>query len=154
MVSLSEPLSLYSIPALWLITYYPSFKKSFIMNKRGAWNNVVPRSNIARIAEKKSINPELASRLVLMDGAHQNGLENMYFFSAAVLAGNYAGLSNEQLNTAAGLFVLCRLAYNYAYLNQRSVVSAGIRSTIWLVSLVSPFYILFQAVSLLRQKAA
>ncbi|KAF8155903.1 hypothetical protein B0H34DRAFT_513464 [Crassisporium funariophilum] len=155
MISIQSPLSLYAIPAMWVVSYYPVFAKSFIMRKAGAWNNVAPRGNIGRLPEKKNISPELAARLTRMEGAHLNGVENIAFFGLAVLVGNYAGLDDVTLNTASGLYLLARMVYNYIYINQTTVRTSQFRSLTWAASLGFPFYLFIKsAQQVAAQKSA
>ncbi|KIM46801.1 hypothetical protein M413DRAFT_440373 [Hebeloma cylindrosporum] len=153
MASLSSPLSLYSIPVMWAISHYPSFAKAAILIKAGEHNNLIPRSNIPNLPNKKRISPEVAARLQRMDGAHLNGVENLPFFGLAVLAGNYAGIDNATLNIVSGLYLLWRLVFNYLYLNQTTKTQAALRSLTWLTSLGFPMYLLFKSAYLLHKKS-
>ncbi|KAF8155926.1 hypothetical protein B0H34DRAFT_676025 [Crassisporium funariophilum] len=157
MLSIHSPLSLYAIPAMWVVSYYPVFAQSFIMNKAGVWNNVAPRGNIRLLPEKKMISPELAARLTRMEGAHLNGVENLAFFGLAVLVGNYAGLDDVTLNTACGLYLLTRMIFNYLYINQTTLRTSQLspdlfppyltfnRSVTWFASLGFPFYLFIKS---------
>jgi len=154
MVSLSSPLSIYAIPAMWIVSYYPAFLKGSIMRKAGSFTNIQPRSNVARLSERKDVSPDLVASLARMEGAHLNGLENLPFFGLAVLAGNYAGVDNYTLNKVSGLYILTRLLYNYIYINQTTERESGIRSLIWMTSLVFPTYLFFEAARLLNGKSS
>ncbi|KAF8814705.1 hypothetical protein BYT27DRAFT_7205671 [Phlegmacium glaucopus] len=153
-LSLSSPLSIYAIPAMWVVSYYPGFKKGFTMRKAGSFNNIQPRSNVARLSEKKDVPPELVDRLARMEGAHLNGLENLPFFGLAVLAGNYAGIDNYTLNKVSGLYILTRILYNYIYINQTTQRWGGLRSIVWIISLGFPSYLFFKAAQLLSEKGS
>ncbi|PPQ87342.1 hypothetical protein CVT25_002092 [Psilocybe cyanescens] len=126
MISLSTPLSLYAIPLMWIITYYPAFAKSALITKAAGYNNVQPRDNATRL-EKKGVPPEVLARLQRIEGAHINGLESLPFFGLAVLAGNYSGMDIASLNIASGLYLFWRILYNYIYFNQSSQKTAGLR---------------------------
>ncbi|KDR80167.1 hypothetical protein GALMADRAFT_242432 [Galerina marginata CBS 339.88] len=153
MVSLSSPLSLYAIPAMWVISYYPArVRSSLIKQAAGNYDNVRPRGNVAKILDQKNVSPDLAARIQRVEGAHINGLENLPFFGLAVLAGNLAGLDNVTLNVASGLFLALRVAYNYIYFNQSSRRSAGLRTLTWLASVAVPFYLFVKSASLVNQK--
>ncbi|PPQ72874.1 hypothetical protein CVT24_001548 [Panaeolus cyanescens] len=166
MVSLTDNLSLYSIIGMWVISYYPTFAKSAMLTKARAFNNVVPRSNISRLADKKHVPQDVAARAARAEGAHllglaltlsiippdQNGVEAMPFFGLAVLAGNYAGIDNYTMNVTCGFYLLSRMLFNYIYLNQTTRTMGNIRSLVWLLSLGAPFYLLGKSASLLASK--
>jgi len=154
MLSLSSPLSIYAIPAMWVVSYYPTFLKRSIMSKAGVFNDVQPRSNVARLSEKKNVSPDLVALLERMEGAHLNGLENLPFFGLAVLAGNYAGVDNYTLNMVSGLYILTRIVYTYIYINQKTEQDSSARSMVWMTSLVFPIYLFFRAVQLLDGKSS
>ncbi|KAH9478501.1 hypothetical protein JR316_0008956 [Psilocybe cubensis] len=153
MVSLSTPLSLYAIPLMWIITYYPAYAKSALIKRVAGFNNVQPRGNPARL-EKKGVPPEILARLQRIEGAHNNGLESLPFFGLAVLAGNYAGMDTASLNVASGLYLVWRVIYNYIYFNQSSQKTAGLRTITWASSMLFPFYIYIKSASLVIAKAA
>ncbi|CAA7267303.1 unnamed protein product [Cyclocybe aegerita] len=151
MPSLDSPLSLYSIPVMWLISYYPSFLKNYMLVGQRAFTNLQPRTNIARM-QVKNVPADLAARIARMEGAHINGLENLPFFGLAVLAGNYAGVDDKALNIASGLYLVWRIVFNYLYFNQTTPGAAGLRSMTWLTSLAFPFYLFIKSAQLLSQK--
>ncbi|CAA7267304.1 unnamed protein product [Cyclocybe aegerita] len=74
MLSLSDPLSLYAIPAMWFISYYPVFARSYLIRTTTGFNNVAPRSNVAGLEKNKSVSPAFAARIARMQGAHEVGL--------------------------------------------------------------------------------
>ncbi|KAF4618519.1 hypothetical protein D9613_009990 [Agrocybe pediades] len=145
----STPLSLYAIPAMWVISYYPAVARTSAIKKAGQFNNVQPRASYASAAGKKEFPPAVAARIQRLEGAHNNGLENLPFFGLAILAGNLARMDTATLNIASGLYLVSRLAYNYFYVNQHDQKTAGLRSLTWGISLTFPFYILFKSASLL-----
>ena len=62
-------------------------------------------------------------------GAHQNGLEALPFFAAAVLLAEFRGVPQAVVDGLAAAFVVARLAYVAAYLANRDLT----RSVIWTV---------------------
>ncbi|KAF9528588.1 hypothetical protein CPB83DRAFT_894112 [Crepidotus variabilis] len=154
MVLLSTNYSLYSIPAMIGLAYYPSFAKNFTMTNRGAFDNMYPRKNIPKLEAKPNakIPHELALKLTRMEAAHYNGMECLPLFGLSVLAANYAGVAAEKLNIAAGLFILCRTLYNYVYINQTKASTSVLRSAVWMLSMTFPAYLCFQAAQLASLK--
>lgn len=59
--------------------------------------------------------------------AHVNSLEVFPFYAAAVLVALQAGMGGPLLNVLAGLWLVVRAAYIYAYLADK----AKVRSMIW-----------------------
>jgi uncharacterized MAPEG superfamily protein len=60
-------------------------------------------------------------------GAHQNGMEALPFFAAAVLLAEFRGAPRGPVDGLALAFILARLAYLAAYLGDRPLI----RSVIW-----------------------
>ena len=60
-------------------------------------------------------------------GAHQNGLEALPFFAAAVLLAEFRPAPQGLIDSLAAGFVVARIAYLAAYLGNRALL----RSTIW-----------------------
>ncbi|KAF8152827.1 hypothetical protein K438DRAFT_1987693 [Mycena galopus ATCC 62051] len=83
---LSNPLSLYSIPAVWLTAFFPVILKTAAITKLKGFNNVQPRGNTGRVSSDSKIPPEAAQRIERMEGAHFNGNENFPLWAAAVTA--------------------------------------------------------------------
>ncbi|KAF9568635.1 hypothetical protein CPC08DRAFT_616156, partial [Agrocybe pediades] len=143
------PLSLYAIPAMWVISYYPAVAR---VRPNLFLQFVQPRASYASAAGKKEFPPAVAARIQRLEGAHNNGLENLPFFGLAILAGNLARMDTATLNIASGLYLVSRLAYNYFYVNQHDQKTAGLRcvkGSIRFCCIAFPFYILFKSASLL-----
>ncbi|KAF9528587.1 hypothetical protein CPB83DRAFT_303282 [Crepidotus variabilis] len=147
MGSLSTNYSLYSIPAMVLVSYYPTAVKGAIMTNLGIYNNVVPRGNLPKLQAKPNpkVSPELAAKLARCEGAHYNGLENLPFFGLSILASNYVGLKPEVLNVAAGLYIALRVLYNYIYINNTKVSTSFVRTLVWNIGIAIPFYLSIKA---------
>lgn len=60
-------------------------------------------------------------------GAHQNGLEALPFFVAAVLLAEFRSAPQGLVDALAAGFVFARIAYLAAYLGNRALL----RSTVW-----------------------
>ncbi|KAJ6478628.1 hypothetical protein C8R47DRAFT_639837 [Mycena vitilis] len=148
-ISLSTPLSLYSIPAVWLTAFLPVTLKTILMQQTTAkgYNNLEPRQCTSRIATgiDKGVPPAIAARILRMEGAHLNGYENLPIWIAAVLAGNMAHLDNYTLNVASLLYIGGRIAYNYVYFNQVTEFQSWVRTGIFFGTLSLPMYLLFKA---------
>ncbi|KAJ7088374.1 hypothetical protein B0H15DRAFT_289361 [Mycena belliarum] len=145
MTSLSSPLSLYSIPAVWATAFIPVMLKSAAINKLKGYNNVQPRGNTSRVATDKAIPAAASARIERMEGAHMNGNENFPIWVAAVLAGNFAGLDNRTLNSVSIAYVCGRTLYDYIYINQTTRLQSLARSLVFFGTLSLPLYLLFAA---------
>ncbi|EIN08264.1 hypothetical protein PUNSTDRAFT_143904 [Punctularia strigosozonata HHB-11173 SS5] len=137
-------LSLYSIPAAYFAALYPHILKNILIQKTIGLNNVHPRSQLKRLEEK---NPTVFARADRMYSAHVNGNEIFPLWAAAVLAGNYAGLSPETLNTFALAFIGSRVLYNTIYISDslNRIAGGRLRSLVWMISVVTPLTLLFKA---------
>ncbi|KAJ7452121.1 hypothetical protein B0H11DRAFT_2246077 [Mycena galericulata] len=122
-ITLSTPLSLYSIPAVWLTAFLPTI----LIEQVKGYNNLAPRQSTGRVAADKNLPSEVAARILRMDGAHLNGYENFPIWIAAVLAGNMAGLDNYTLNVVSLMYIGGRITYNYIYFNQATEFQSWVR---------------------------
>lgn len=69
----------------------------------------------------------LQGRQQRLEWAHRNHFEAFPFFAAAVLVSHLAGAPGAVANTLAGVFVVLRVAYTWAY----AVGRPGLRSVLW-----------------------
>ncbi|KAJ7146108.1 hypothetical protein C8R44DRAFT_863915 [Mycena epipterygia] len=143
-VTLSTPLSLYSIPAVWLTAFLPVTLKTMLIEKVKGYNNLEPRPTTSKIAADKGIPPAVAARILRMEGAHLNGYENFPIWIAAVLAGNMAGLDNYTLNVASLLYIGGRTVYNIIYFNQSTDFQSYLRTGVYFTTLL-PMYLIFKS---------
>ncbi|KAJ6578871.1 hypothetical protein DFH09DRAFT_1276290 [Mycena vulgaris] len=144
-VTLSTPLSLYSIPAVWLTAFLPVTLKTMLIEKVKGYNNLEPRPTTSRLVTDKSVPPAVAARILRMEGAHLNGYENFPIWIAAVLAGNMAGLDNRTLNIVSLFYVAGRITYNYIYFNQATEFQSWVRTGVYFSTLSLPMYLIFSA---------
>ncbi|KAJ7153547.1 hypothetical protein C8R43DRAFT_1002468 [Mycena crocata] len=144
-VTLSTPLSLYSIPAVWLTAFLPVTMKTMLIQKVKGYNNLEPRATTSRIGTDKGLPPAIAARILRMEGAHLNGYENFPIWVAAVLAGNIAGLDSYTLNVVSLFYIAGRITYNYIYFNQATEFQSWVRSGVYFSTLSLPMYIIFKS---------
>ncbi|KAJ7607413.1 hypothetical protein FB45DRAFT_1067959 [Roridomyces roridus] len=149
-LTLSTPLSLYFIPAVWLTAFLPVTFKTILIHQVKGLNNVAPRTSTAAVTADKNIPPEVAARIMRMEGAHLNGNENFPIWIAAVLAGNIAGLDNRTMNVTSLIYIGGRILYNYIYFNQVTEVESSLRSAVYFSALSCPMYLLFQAAAKMK----
>ncbi|KAJ7111235.1 hypothetical protein C8R44DRAFT_799175 [Mycena epipterygia] len=149
---LSNALSFYSIPAVWLTAFIPVTMKSITIHKVKGFNNVQPRGNTSLVSADKAVSPALARRIERMEGAHLNGNESFPIWVAAVLAGNIAGLDNYTMNVVSICYVFGRMLYNYIYITQETRLQSVFRTLTWVGSLMLPMYLLFSAAGKLARQ--
>jgi len=149
-----SPLSLYSIPVVWFTSFYPMNMKFALIDKYMGYNNVQPRANTKKIFESETIPKGVAARAERLEGAHLNGNEILPMWIGAVLAGNFAGVPNETLNTASAVFIALRVTYNYIYTNTTTAPASWFRTAVWFSSMGVPIYLLVKAGNLVRSKGA
>ena len=73
--------------------------------------------------------------MIRINGAKQNGFENIGFFAAAVVAGNVAGLPAKTLNGLTAGYLLSRVLYTLIYINNTNPKFSDLRSIMWLVGI-------------------
>ncbi|KAF8192640.1 hypothetical protein K438DRAFT_853076 [Mycena galopus ATCC 62051] len=142
---LSSPLSMYSIPAVWLTAFLPATMKIILIQKTRGYPNLAPRQATSQVTTDKGIPPAVAARILRMEGAHLNGYENFPIWIAAVLAGNIARLDNYTLNVVSLLYIGGRITYNYIYFNQATEFQSWLRTGVYFGTLSLPMYVLFKA---------
>ncbi|KAJ6602318.1 hypothetical protein B0H10DRAFT_2195961 [Mycena sp. CBHHK59/15] len=150
--ALENPLSLYSIPAVWLTAFVPVMLKSAAIAKVKGYNNVQPRGNTKRISSDKEISPAISGRIERMEGAHLNGNENFPIWVAAILASNFAGVDNYTLNVVSISYFAGRVLYNYVYITQTNRRQSALRSLVYFSTLSLPMYLLFKAAGKVASK--
>ncbi|KAH7928568.1 hypothetical protein BV22DRAFT_1030507 [Leucogyrophana mollusca] len=142
-------LSLFSIPAVWFVSFFPASLKTVVIGYTIGFDNVDPRSNVQRIADSKT-SPEVIATVKRMEAAHQNGIETLPLWIAAVLAGNFAGLDKRTLNVAAVAFVSLRVLYTYTYITQKTLTRSILRSTLYFAGISIPLQLLVKAANKVR----
>ncbi|TPX63861.1 hypothetical protein SpCBS45565_g06303 [Spizellomyces sp. 'palustris'] len=136
--------SLYGLPVAIVLAYVPHVVKGAIITKSlGRYNNVNPRSQLDKVQERMTkASYAMAKRA---EAAHINGLEIFPMFAGAVLAGNFAGLPNNTLNKYSAAFLIARFFYNFVYIKNSNSIVAGLRSLIWMTSVVCCFGLYLEA---------
>ncbi|KZT24838.1 hypothetical protein NEOLEDRAFT_1178919 [Neolentinus lepideus HHB14362 ss-1] len=150
-ITLSTPLAIYSIPVVWLTTFYPMKMKVRLMDQTIGYNKVQPRANTQKIGKDAGTSPEVANRVARMEGAHLNGNEILPLWIGAVALGNHARLSNKAVNIASIAFITLRVLYNYVYINGTTTNQAHLRTLIWLSSVAVPMTLIIQSANTVRQ---
>ncbi|KAF5356888.1 hypothetical protein D9756_006732 [Leucocoprinus leucothites] len=143
-VTLSSPLSLYSIPVVYFTAMYPHlWKVNTIMSITG-FNNVYPRANVTEFAQDKRVPPKLAGKIKRMEGAHCNGLEQFPVWTAAILVANLAGLDNAYLNKMSLGFIAMRILFNQIYIAHESNAVGWVRTAVFFGALSFPTTLLLK----------
>ncbi len=119
---------------LCIVAFLPLLAKvplAIAMNKAGGYDNAHPR------AQQASLTGFGARALA----AHQNAFEALLFFATGALTAIATGNISDNVEWAAMIFVVCRIAYNVLYLLNLHLL----RSLSWGLGGVCSFYILIQA---------
>ncbi|KAG9236108.1 hypothetical protein BJ875DRAFT_457433 [Amylocarpus encephaloides] len=129
-------LSLFAIPAYWVLTMAPHSYAVAIMSKanNGKWDNSNPRSSTWDNKLRTATPAEAYGRYERAEAAHKNGFENLPLFVGAILAGNLAGLSSVDLNRFTGAYLAMRALYTLVYVNVTRNSTSFFRTAIWLAS--------------------
>ncbi|EIW78193.1 hypothetical protein CONPUDRAFT_138585 [Coniophora puteana RWD-64-598 SS2] len=141
----NERLSLYSIPAMYVLSLVPAVLKNRLVGSQAGWDNVNPRQNLERAVTKNKISAEVAARVRRMEGAHANANEALPLWFAAVLAANYAGVDARTANVASIVFLTLRALHTYTYITQTTRVRSLFRSLAWFGSVGIAIRLLIQA---------
>lgn len=129
-------ISLFAVPAYWVLTMLPHQYAIVIITKanNGRWENSNPRSSNWDATLRKSIPAEIYGRYERAEAAHKNGFENLPIFVGAILAGNIAHLSTPLLNAFVIVYMILRILYTGVYISVTQNRTSFLRTAIWLVS--------------------
>ncbi|RXW22099.1 hypothetical protein EST38_g3764 [Candolleomyces aberdarensis] len=141
-------LSLYSIPAAWLLAYIPQVIKVNLLKQVGGYNNLEPRQNIAKLGSKPGVEDKLKAKIARVEGTHNNGLESFPLFAISVLVANHAGLAQSSINKTAALYLASRVLYSYIYIQQSRQWHSSTRTLVWLVGVGSSISLLIRGANL------
>ncbi|KZP26919.1 hypothetical protein FIBSPDRAFT_854269 [Athelia psychrophila] len=142
---ISSPLSLYSIPVVWLTAFIPAAFRNVTIGVNAGYNNVAPRGNAARLAASAKVSKDIAAKVARMDGAHHNGIEQLPIWFAAVIVANYVGLEHETINKASLYYIAVRTLFNIVYIKQTTRAHSAVRSLLFFAGLAAPMYLLISA---------
>ncbi|WWD17031.1 hypothetical protein CI109_101468 [Kwoniella shandongensis] len=148
-LNLANNLSFYSIPVAWVLALAPHAYAMSLYNAEKAngtpdWDICMPRKNISHVKESK-MSPAAQDMYLRAESAQENGFANIPLYAAAILAGNFARLSPSTLNTAAGIYLLSRVAYNLVYINNTSVFWGNVRTGVFLTGIFTCFTLFVKA---------
>jgi uncharacterized MAPEG superfamily protein len=104
---------LYTVPAAWVLALAPHIYATALGGKK--FDNTCPRTYTSSLKEDQTLDKKTKDRIVRAEGAQQNAFENIGLFAAAVLAGNFAGLGNRELNFWTGGYLFSRVIYTALY---------------------------------------
>ncbi|ODN72831.1 hypothetical protein L202_08264 [Cryptococcus amylolentus CBS 6039] len=139
--------SLYALPVGYILAMAPFwFAVVNIRTKVGweAFDTANPRQSYKKLDAAK-IEPRLYGRITRALAASDNTFTNIGYFAASVVAGNLAHLSARTLNTCAAVWIVSRIAYNYAYIVTEQTKFGRIRSFIFTVSVGACFTLIVKA---------
>lgn len=103
------------------------------MNKQGGYDNYHPRQQQS----------QLTGFGARAKAGHENAFEAVIIFAPCVLAVIAVGAVDMMAEYTAITFVVARAAYHIAYLANK----ASLRSTFWVVGLVSSLTLMFMAIN-------
>ena len=117
-LSSTTNLSLYAIPAAWVLSIAPHFYAASLFEglPSSSWDNTNPRGQLSKLANLEKPTP-LEKKIVRAEAAQQNGFENVGLFAAAVGAANFAKVDVQWLNALAVGYLASRVVYNLLYIN-------------------------------------
>ena len=144
---MSANYSFFAIAAFYVLGLAPHFYASTqaVFARNGKWNNHNPRGQASLEDIKKTVPKGTWQSIERSKAAHQNSLENLSLFAAAVICGNVAKIDPDTLNMACGAFLGLRVAYLVAYIGITDNSLSFARTGIWMSSVAVCLYILISA---------
>ena len=79
-------------------------------------NTLQPRDFTSEVVNDQALDSKTKGRIVRAEAAQANGFENLGFFSAAVVAATFAGLSPWTVNSLSLGYLVSRFVYNHIYI--------------------------------------
>ena len=109
--------SLYTLPVFWILCLLPRFYAAYTYTTSTSkpLDMLLPRALAARASADPALQHATRDRIVRAEAAQANGLENVGYFAAAVVAGNMAGLSKTVVNCLSVGYLLSRGLYSWLY---------------------------------------
>jgi uncharacterized MAPEG superfamily protein len=110
-------ISLYTLPASWILCLLPRFYAAYLYTTSTSKpiDLLLPRALAARASVDPALQHATRDRIVRAEAAQANGLENVGYFAAAVVAGNVAGLSKGLINCLSVGYLISRGLYSWLY---------------------------------------
>nr|XP_018263024.1 uncharacterized protein I303_04514 [Kwoniella dejecticola CBS 10117]OBR85182.1 hypothetical protein I303_04514 [Kwoniella dejecticola CBS 10117] len=106
-----------------------------LQNPKDSWANI----------DSKPIPLELKGRVKRAIAAENNTHTNLPLFAAALVAANAAHVDASSLHFYAGLWVISRIAYTFAYILIEDRKKSAIRSALFGVGVLAVFGLVFSA---------
>ena len=121
---------------MWITAQLPhAFAVATIKRaNNGRYDNANAKGNAFVSSLQKTVPAETLAKFERCESAHRNGLENLPFFAAAVLATKIAGVDPTFVNVSAWSYIALRVLYNYCYITIKSHRKSLLRSAVWGVS--------------------
>lgn len=125
--------SLYTLPVAWLLCLAPRIyaAATYYSSTSNSPNFLHPRSLAQKAISDRTLDTRSKNRIVRAEAAQANGLENVGYFAAAVVAGNFAGLEKGVLNGLALGYLGSRLVFNWVYVINETSLWAGVRTAVF-----------------------
>ncbi|KAK8864648.1 hypothetical protein IAR55_001898 [Kwoniella newhampshirensis] len=148
-LNLANNLSFYSIPVAWALALAPHAYAMTLYNAEKSatapeWDICMPRKNISNVKDAK-MSPASQDKYLRAESAQENGFANIPLYAAAIIAGNLARLSPSTLNTAAGVYLASRVAYNVIYTTNTSKFMGNVRTATFLTGVFTCFTLFVKA---------
>jgi len=123
-------LSLYTIPAAWVLAMVPHFYAISLAGKK--FDDKHPRGFTASLKDDQTLDSVTKQTIVRAEGAQSNGFENLGLYAAAIVAGNMSLLPTTTLNYLSVGYLMSRVVYNLIYINGSSDGLAKARTGVYL----------------------
>ena len=164
---MAQNVSIFALPIYWLVVMATRMYTPFHIKRNtspsasttnGSTNNPTsdpeahplasnanPHSSHLISSLQKSLSPSAYYRWERIQHAHRNGMENMAFFYAAVILGNFARLNALELNLCSWLFVGARIVYVFVYIGVETEKASYARSAAFGVGVFLCWWLLLRA---------
>ncbi|KAJ9609139.1 hypothetical protein H2200_006910 [Cladophialophora chaetospira] len=130
----STNVSYYTVPVAWLLAFAPHIyaagrysvltgtrpvdaksRASDQKDKNLAFNKTSPRTFMSLVESNPRLSQDKKDELFRAEAAHSNGMENLGWFAASVVAANSAGVDVSWCNALSLWYLANRVVYNVFY---------------------------------------
>lgn len=146
----TTPFALYTVPAAYLLALLPRFYTRFAYTTN--FNASQPRKMLTDVHSDQTLDSKTRGRIARAEAAHSNGLENLGFYGAGVVAASISGVDVKVVNGLCLGYLGARFVYNFVYV-MGDVVPTRVRSLCYLVGVACTWALYIVAGNKVRVEA-
>ena len=136
---MASNISLYLVPVAWFLALAPrgySLIAFLIYSKSEKGPELQnPRTFAQQVNNDSTLSPLIRGRIARAESAQLNGIENLGFFAAAVVAGNVAKLDPTVLNGLTIGYIISRIVHSLIFIHNDTNRFVFARTSVFFVGI-------------------